>query len=99
MENAVILKQLKRRFNAGKVPRLFFWRDHRGREIDLIEETAEGMRATEIKPGSTLQNGHFDNLHWLAEIAKEGLASVSLVYGGTRNTRRRDVEVFAWHSL
>lgn len=31
-ENAVIIEELKKSFNAGRTPRLFFWRDHRGRE-------------------------------------------------------------------
>ena len=82
-------------FNAGKVPRLFFWRDHRGREIDLIEETVAGIHATEIKSGATVQHSHFENLHWFAATARESLASATLVYGGTRDTRRGDVDVVA----
>jgi hypothetical protein len=31
-----------------RIPGLFFRRDHRGREMDLIEERAHGIEATEI---------------------------------------------------
>ena len=58
-ENAVILERMKRSFNAGSIPRFFFWRDHRGREIDLIEERAHGIEATEIKSGATLNESYF----------------------------------------
>ena len=97
-ENAVILEQLKKNFNAGRVPRLFFWRDHRGREIDLIEETAYGMHATEIKSGATLQDSHFETLRWFAGAAEGSLISSRLVYGGNRDTHRGDVDVFSWRS-
>lgn len=98
-ENAVVVEMLKKRLNAGRVPRLFFWRDHRGREIDLIEETAEGLQATEIKSGATLQQTHFENLRWFGETAAESLASAKLVYGGARDTFRDQVQVVSWRSL
>jgi len=98
-ENGVILEEVKISFHAGKRPRLFFWRDHRGREIDLIQETAEGMQATEIKSGATVQENHFETLRWFSETAQDSVVKARLVYGGERNTARGEIEVISWRSL
>ena len=37
-ETYVVVELLKAELNRGREPRLFFWRDHRGREIDVILE-------------------------------------------------------------
>lgn len=98
-ENAVIVEYLKKAYHAGLRPRLFFWRDHRGREIDLIEETGEGIHATEMKSGATIQQQHLESLRWFSETAKNRLLTSKLIYGGTRNTRRDNIEILSWHSL
>ena len=98
-ENAVILEKMKRRSNAGRIPKLFFWRDHRGREIDLIEERAHGIEATEIKSGATLNESYFENLRWFVKTASPSPLSVNLVYGGTRDTLRGEINVKSWHSV
>jgi len=98
-ENGVILEEVKKEFHAGKRPRLFFWRDHRGREIDLIQETAQGMHATEIKSGATVQESHFETLRWFAGTAGDSLIKKRLVYGGERNSARGDIDIVSWRSL
>lgn len=37
-ENLIIAELLKQRYHNGKEPNLYFWRDHKGREIDLLIE-------------------------------------------------------------
>jgi len=98
-ENAVILEKMKRNYNAGRLPRQFFWRDHRGREVDCIEESAEGIHATEIKSGVTITESHMRNLRWFAKTASPSLVSSSLVYAGTRAGGRGEVELIPWQSV
>ena len=56
-ENLVIAETLKAACNAGQVPDLYFWRDQRGHEIDLLVETPDGPHAVEIKSGETVAGG------------------------------------------
>jgi uncharacterized protein len=85
-------------FNVGRFPKLFFWRDHRGREIDLIEERADGIDATEIKSGSTLNKNYFENLRWFAKTVSSDALSMNLRYGGERDTQRGEIMVKSWKS-
>lgn len=97
-ENAIIVEKMKRICNTGRIPRFSFWRDHRGREVDLIEETAEQMRAMEIKSGATLQPHYFETLHWFAKTAASETPALELCYGGDRDTERGEVSVRSWMS-
>lgn len=98
-ENAVILEKMKHRFNAGRIPKFFFWRDHRDREIDLIEERSDGIDATEIKSGATLNENYFENLRWFAKNVSPTPLTQNLIYGGERKTHRGEVQVKPWISI
>ena len=98
-ENWVILEFLKKRYNEGKRSNLFFWRDHLGREIDLIREEADRLHAVEIKSGATVNDSFFSNLSWYQKTAGKTLASSTLIYGGTRASRRMDTDVLPWQQL
>ena len=52
-ENMVIVDALKERFNQGKDPDLYFWRDSNGNEIDLIWDRQRKLVPIEIKSGMT----------------------------------------------
>lgn len=49
--------------------RFYHWRDQRGREIDILAESAECLVAIEIKASSTISRQTFKHLDW---FAKEG---------------------------
>lgn len=98
-ENAVILEKMKCRFNAGRMPRFYFWRDHRGREIDLIEENAEAIHATEIKSSATLNASYFENLRWFAKTTSPHTLASNLVYAGSQKTKRGEINVIPWNAM
>jgi predicted AAA+ superfamily ATPase len=98
-ENAVILEKMKHCCNAGRIPKLFFFRDHCGREIDLIEERADGIHATEVKSGATLNQNYFENLRWFAKTISPAPLALNLIYGGERHTQRGEVQVKSWKSI
>ena len=52
-ENMVVVEALKARFNAGKRSNLYFFRDTRGFEVDLILDEQRRPRPVEIKSGMT----------------------------------------------
>ncbi len=64
-ENMVVMDALKTRLNAGREPSLYFWRDKKGREIDLAWERQRRLVPIEIKSSMTWHNDFAKNIHWL----------------------------------
>ena len=94
-ENLVVAETLKAACNAGQVPDLYFWRDQRGHEVDLLVDTPDGPHAVEIKSGETVAGDFFKGLaHWRSLSGRSSPATV--VYGGQESYVRGGVDVRAW---
>jgi Predicted ATPase (AAA+ superfamily) len=52
-ENLVVLEALKARYNRGLTSMLYFYRDSRGHEIDLLYSAGGQLTGIEIKSSST----------------------------------------------
>ena len=48
-ENFIVTEMIKRNTILGLGQRLYFWRTHRGQEVDLVIEAADGLKALECK--------------------------------------------------
>ena len=94
-ENLVVADLMKRCFHAGIEPRLAFWRDHRGNEIDLVVNTPGGSVPVEIKSGATVASTFFKGLRYWRAIAPDPRRGV-LVYGGDESYLREDTTVLSW---
>jgi len=92
-ENLVVLEIMKQYLNQGKHPQLHFYRDSRGLETDLLFEEQDGIVLTEIKSGRTVSGEAFASLHKTREILGERVKKMNLVYGGTEQQQRSDIEV------
>ncbi|GHT94613.1 hypothetical protein AGMMS49545_16180 [Betaproteobacteria bacterium] len=80
-ENMVVAEALKFRLNAGKEPELYFYRDQRGLEVDLLIRQARRLLPLEIKGGMTYTPSFAKNLHAflkLTDIAE----SPTVIYAG-----------------
>ena len=91
-ENAVIAEALKHRFNRGNQPNLYFFRDAKGLECDLLYPAGHGVAAFEVKSGATIGSDYFHSLHRVAELVPD-VTSKTVVYGGTARQSRSDSEV------
>ncbi len=60
-ENLIIMELAKARYNQGRIPNLYFWRDQVGNEIDCIIEGATELSAIEIKGGKTINQSFLLN--------------------------------------
>lgn len=70
-ENLVINEFMKSSLNQGKEPRLSFWRDNVGHEVDLIQDRGGKPYAYEIKSAETFNWEFLDNLNfWISPRAK-----------------------------
>jgi len=92
-ENMVVMEALKCRYHHGKRSNLYFWRDARGNEVDLLIEHGLNVTAVEIRAGATISSDWFRGL----QIFTSRLSSppgCALVYGGTEHQKRSSVTVW-----
>jgi len=93
-ENMVIIEALKYRYNRGKRSNLYFWRDAKGNEVDLLVESGSEVTPVEIKSGSTINNDFFKGLRSFAARLPSPPKTTALVYGGSEQQRRSDVTIW-----
>lgn len=91
-ENMVVVEALKARFNSGKRSNLYFFRDTRGFEIDLILDEQRRPRPIEIKAGMTFTPAMVRNVQQFSKSVKESLPP-ALIYGGDSMGMYHEVQV------
>jgi len=88
-ENMVINDMQKHFFNQGESPNLFFYRDQRQHEVDLLQIDANGqIHAFEIKAGKTYRTDYANGLHYIQKALGDVLQSTTVIYDG--DTQRRE---------
>jgi predicted AAA+ superfamily ATPase len=98
-ETWVFSELYKQSLNAGQTPALHFWRDSTGNEIDLIDETAQGLRPIEIKSGATYAKDWAAGLRKWQDLAKTEGLQPAIVYGGDLSFEREDLKVWGWKDV
>lgn len=78
---------------------MHFWRDHKGREVDVIIDRGNKVTAVEIKSGATLNADFFRGLDYYRHLAQEHLQQSFLVYGGDQQQTRSSGLVIPWRRL
>lgn len=92
-ENMVISEIFKQHYHQGLRPRISFYRDNTGNEVDLILESGRELFPMEIKSGQTVTKQYFHGLNKLAKIVPERIKKGFVLYGGTDWQLRSDWEV------
>lgn len=93
-ENLIVIEALKYRYNRGMRSNLYFWRDSKGNEIDLLIESGPDVAAVEIKAGATISGDWFKALRAFAAKLSVPPKASALIYGGTEQQRRSDVTIW-----
>ena len=99
-ENLVIAELLKQKYHSGKEPNLYFWRDHKGKEIDLlIEHGPQLLTPVEIKSGATKSTSFFEGLKYWNQLSGNGADNAYVVYGGDENQMTGNGHLMGWRSF
>lgn len=99
-ENWVVSERLKACCHLGQRPNLYFWRDNAGLEVDLLEEVAGGLLATEVKSGATFSADWTQSLSkWQALAASDAETDARVVYGGEKSFTFKGCDVVSWREL
>ena len=78
---------------------LHFWRDHKGREVDVLVDWGDQVTALEIKSGATLNADFFQGLEYYQHLAKEQVRQSYLVYGGDQYQTREAGPALPWRMM
>lgn len=93
-ENMVVAEIFKQYYHQGLRPRLCFFRDSTGNEVDLVIEQGNDLALIEIKSGQTVNKQFFSGLDRFSRFAGDRVQGGVLIYGGNRHQSRSDWEVW-----
>jgi predicted AAA+ superfamily ATPase len=93
-ENAIIADRNKVAMNSGQLPRSYFWRDPKGREVDLLEDRQPRI-LTEIKSAATITPTHVQSMLDYKALYK-GPLKAQCVYTGETRRIQNEVELINW---
>lgn len=98
-ESFIISEFMKYEFNRGEHPRIYFWRDKVGHEVDCIIEDIDKLIPIEIKAGKTINANFFDGLKYWNELSGLDPQNGFLIYGGDEIQKRSVANVLSWRLL
>jgi len=98
-ENWCITELMKGRLNRGLPSNLFFWRDNKGMEIDVIADRGNLLLPVEIKSGATIASDWMDNLQKWLKLADESAEEGWIIYGGDKGQIRNKTTILPWHEI
>ena len=96
-ENMVVSEFYKRRFNQGKSPHLFYYRDNSQKEIDLIEEENFGqVHVYEIKSAKRFNTQFCAGIEYFKKIYGESVAGGTVLYDGDETIKANQIDCVNW---
>ncbi len=98
-ESFVLSELMKREYNQGLTPHLYFWRDQSDHEIDCIYENGPKTIPVEIKSSETLNSKFFNNLIYWNKLAQKDSSHSYLIYGGQERQNRSAGHVLGWEAV
>ncbi len=91
-----IAELMKLRFNVGRMPHYYFWRDKIGHEIDLVIGHGGKLFPVEIKSGKTITQDYFEELNYWSNLAGQESGRSYCIYTGAESQNRTLVSVLRW---
>ncbi|MBN1130685.1 MAG: ATP-binding protein [Chitinispirillaceae bacterium] len=95
-ESFIVSEVIKSFCNALAEPPVYFWRDSKGREIDLLLDLGRYLWPVEIKASETVSDSFFDTLNWWFDLPGNRAKNGTVVYGGKGSQRRGAINVRSW---
>jgi predicted AAA+ superfamily ATPase len=97
-ENYVIIDMLKKKYNQGSGAQLYYWRDNKGVEVDLLLNSGNKLLQVEIKSAQTFQEDQLNSMNQWNRFSgnKGGL----LLYDGEQQFRKTNgIRVQNWRTI
>lgn len=81
-ENMVVMELVKYRFNRGQDHNLYFFRDERHHEIDVVIKTGNTLAGVEIKSSATFHADFLKGLKYFEKLFKSKVARSVVIHAG-----------------
>lgn len=98
-ENLVVTEFLKGMFNRGQQADIYFWRDSKGLEVDLLLDDGSSLKPVEIKSGQTVVPDFMTSIRKWCELSGLPNRPALLVYGGTKKHTNGNISIVPWREL
>ena len=95
-ESLIISECFKYDKNHRKALDMYFWRDNKGVEIDLLYQRGSKLFPIEIKSGKTIQSNFFKNLKLYQQYSDKSHGQSFLIYGGDKEQKRSHAHIIPW---
>ena len=84
VENLVVLELVKSRLNKGLDPNLYYFRDSRGNEVDLLYKQGAKLVPIEIKSSKSFSRSFLKGLKYFEALASSRATSGWVIYAGSQ---------------
>ncbi len=91
-ENLIVTEVMKFYQNQGREPRMFFYRDSNGNEVDIVLQHGNALIPIEVKSGMTVSDSFFTGIERFRKAVPEAAGGI-LVHGGEGVYTRCGVQV------
>ena len=81
-ENMVVMELVKYRFNRGQDHNLYFFRDERHHEVDVIIKSGNALTGVEIKSSATFHADFLKDLKYFEKIFKSKVFRTVVIHAG-----------------
>ncbi len=86
-ENWVVVELMKARYNKAMDPRLYFYRDVLGREVDLLLQQGSRLIPIEIKSSKTFSPSFLEGLQYFHEQTPQKAEGGAVIYAGKQSQK------------
>lgn len=101
-ENFVVSEYFKKNNNSGHEINLYFWRDQKGHEVDLIEDRSTYLFPIEIKLSETFHSSFIKNILYLNKLQGDVIPQAgpngNLIYSGANESQYKNIQLSHWRS-
>ncbi len=80
-ENLAICELLKGKYNQGKDPRLYFYREKSGLEVDAVEEVGGSLHLYEVKSANSIRPDFLENMK-AVQKSHPNVSQTTVIYDG-----------------
>ncbi len=98
-ENLMISEILKKFFNSGLDPTVFFYRDKHGNEVDALLHISRELIPIEIKSSETYRSEFLKSLDYFRKIYNQRIRQSMLVYSGQNEQKNENVNIVNFRNL
>ena len=98
-ENLIVMEALKQRYNKGKESNIFFFRDAKGNEIDLLIREAGELKAIEVKSSQTYAPSFEDVLKKTDSLLTTPVFKRAIVYAGNMENAAADIALLNYRNF